>query len=181
MGLGEEVQIDTTHAALQGCTRSILRFNAFTSACHTFSNDTSQAGVQVLTVHVFGARALGPPYPSLGDIGRKLGMCFQARACPTCCYGLQHCVTVEIVGHHPKILLPLAPLTAYSSGAAANFRSDEDVTEFVRSISANSYGKSLFVASRPTAMVPLESARSAESHAHESTRIQAHESTRIEA
>ena len=123
MGIGEMVEIDTTHAVLQGCARSVPESNDFASTCHTISSANPQAGVGVTTVHVFGSRALGPPYPSLGDIGRKLGMCFQARACPTCCYGLQHCVTVEIAGKNPKIKLPLVSLKC----AAANFQSDQNI------------------------------------------------------
>ena len=130
MAVGEMVEIDTTHAALQGCARRLPESNDFALTCHTFSSANPQAGVGITTVHVFGSRALGPPYPALGDIGRKLGMCFQARACPTCCYGLQHCVTVEIVGHIPKIKLPLVTPKC----AAASFRSDQTFASMLPSV-----------------------------------------------
>ena len=130
MAVGEMVEIDTTHAALQGCARRLPESNDFALTCHTFSSANPQAGVGITTVHVFGSRALGPPYPALGDIGRKLGMCFQARACPTCCYGLQHCVTVEIVGHIPKIKLPLVTPKC----AAASFQSDQTFASMLPSV-----------------------------------------------
>jgi len=67
------------------------------------------SGIAITTIDLFASRTLGTSYPNVGDIGRKIGMCFQARVSSNGCYGIQHCITVEILGRPPKITLPLAP------------------------------------------------------------------------
>ena len=131
---GDSVTIDTSHPSLQGCPRS-LQSQQFDPVCHTFSSHNPVPGIAVTTVTVFGARTLGPSMPGVGDIGRKIGMCFQARACPSCCYGLPECITIEIEGRTPKITLPLAPLSCNSS----RFRSDSAVSSNIPVVT--DYGK----------------------------------------
>ena len=101
------------------------------SMLHT---DNPVPGVVVTTVSVFAARTFGSAQPSIADIGRKIGMCFQARSCPTCCFGLQHCVTVEILGNTPTITLPLAP----PGCSVATFKSDAIISQVMPDV--NAYG-----------------------------------------
>jgi hypothetical protein len=75
---GEAVEIDVSHAALQGCARS-LTSNVFDPTCHGFSTHNPEPGVSVTTVTLFGGRTLGKAYPAVSDIGRKLGLCFQVQ------------------------------------------------------------------------------------------------------
>ncbi|EKX42775.1 hypothetical protein GUITHDRAFT_111145 [Guillardia theta CCMP2712] len=101
---GDAVEIDTQQAALQGC-KDAMQVSPGTSNCHLFVKQPTANNTALLTVSVFGSRPLAA-HPVESDTGRKLAMCFQARKCPTCCYGLPHCVTIHIFGRKPRIVAP---------------------------------------------------------------------------
>jgi len=127
---GAAVHIDSTHAGLQGCPNSLISADGTSQSCHKMellppvsAGEGLNEGIGVLNITLFGNRGLsggpgvgGTALPEGGggihtapyeyDIGKKIPMCFQARECPTCCYSLPHCITVEILGREPEVLSP---------------------------------------------------------------------------
>lgn len=134
---GACVYVDSTHAGLQGCPRSLISDDGTAESCHIIEHLPAEGAgeglyqaVGALNISLFGRRGLsggvgvgggsgGYTHPYEFDIGRKIPMCFQARECETCCFSIPHCVTVEILGRVPRVVSPAAqptcPTTTFQS------------------------------------------------------------------